>query len=186
MRPVALGVALFALVVSLAALAGSPRKAAVPEESSPSAVPAPSTPLVADKSRIDPVQPASKAAEAVERLPGLSSADEKKTLVVQKEFEMQLAASEPNVADPVDAAFDEAGRMYVAEFKSYPYSEEVRIPQQPTPIGKHNACLVRRLEDKDGDGVFETSTVFADQLSWVMSVACFDGGVFVLAPPHLY
>ncbi|HVJ86214.1 MAG TPA: PVC-type heme-binding CxxCH protein [Caulifigura sp.] len=185
MRPLAVICALAALVLSLFAVADTPpaQKPAPSAESKP----AKGETLVADKTRIDPVtvDPAASP-ETIDRLPGLTPDQEKKTLVVQRGFDMQLVATEPNVADPVDAAFDEAGRMYVAEFKSYPYSEEIRIPQQPTAIGKHNACLVRRLEDKDGDGVFETSTVFADDLSWVMSVACYDGGVFVLAPGHLY
>ncbi|HVJ67480.1 MAG TPA: hypothetical protein VM510_05815, partial [Caulifigura sp.] len=183
MRPLAIVCTFFTLIVSLFALAdGPPRPAAAttrPVAEAP--------PLVADRTRIDPVKvDTATATEKIDRLPGLTPEQAKKTLAVQKGFEMQLVASEPNVADPVDGAFDEAGRLYVAEFKSYPYSEEVRIPQQPTPLGKHNACLVRRLEDKDGDGVFETSIVFADDLSWVMSVACYDGGVFVLAPLHLY
>jgi len=182
MRPVAVVVAFVVLALSLFALAAPPTPPQA-DAKTPGAPPA----IVADKTRIDPVavDPAA-ATEKIDRLPGLTPPQAKQTLAVQKGFDMQLAASEPDVADPVDAAFDEAGRMYVAEFKSYPYSEEIRIPQQPTAIGKHNACLVRRLEDKDGDGVFETSTVFADGLSWVMSVACYDGGVFVLAPPYLY
>ncbi len=199
MRPVAVVCTLLALVLSLFALADSPQK---PAASSPSVAanavvdatpaadppPAPAAPaLIADKTRIDPVDvdPAATG-EKIDRLPGLTPEQAKQTLAIHNGFEMQLVASEPHVADPVDAAFDEAGRMYLAEFKSYPYSEEVRIPQQPTPIGKHNACLVRLIADKDGDGVFETSSVFADDLSWVMSVACYDGGVFVLAPPHIY
>ena len=185
MRPLAVICALTALLLSLFALAdGRPAPQPAPTASSkPAGTPA----LVADKTRIDPVtvDPAASP-EKIDRLPGLTPDQERATLVVQRGFDMQLVATEPNVADPVDAAFDEAGRMYVAEFKSYPYSEEIRIPQQPTAIGKHNACLVRRLEDRDGDGVFETSTVFADDLSWVMSVACYDGGLFVLAPQHLY
>ena len=99
---------------------------------------------------------------------------------------MVLVAHEPQVTSPVDACFDEFGRMYIAEFRGYPYSEEARQPQQPEPIGKKDACRVRRLEDKDGDGQFETSVIFADGLSWVISVCCYDGGVFVLAPSKLF
>jgi putative membrane-bound dehydrogenase-like protein len=186
MRPVAVVFALFALVLSFFALAGSPDAAKPIAKATPTPE-AKAPTLVADKTRIDPttVDPA-RAPEKIDRLPGLTPDQAKKTLAIHNGFDMQLVASEPNVADPIDGAFDEAGRLYVAEFKSYPYSEEIRIPQQPTAIGKHNACLVRLLEDKDGDGVFESSTVFADDLSWVMSVACYDGGVFVLAPLHLY
>lgn len=125
-------------------------------------------------------------AERLPRLPPVEPQDALATFVVQGGFHLELAAREPAVADPVDACFDAQGRMYVAEFHGYPYSEEVRDPQQPLPIGKQNVCLVRLLEDTDGDGVFDRSVVFADDLSWVTSVCCFDDGVFVLAPEHLY
>ena len=42
------------------------------------------------------------------------------------------------------------------------------------------------LKDKDSDGRYETSRVFADQLSWPTALALWDGGVFVGAPPHIY
>jgi putative membrane-bound dehydrogenase-like protein len=187
MRPLAVLCVCLALVASV--LAAPPQQKSNPGPASAGDGKTPAAPLdvVADRSRIDPPSVDSRTAvDRIDRLPGLTPEEAIKTLAVRHGFQMQLVASEPAVADPVDGAFDEAGRLYVAEFKSYPYSEEIRIPQQPTPIGKHNACLVRRLEDKNGDGVFETSIVFADDLSWVMSVACFDGGVFVLAPAHLY
>src|SRR5262249_25392668 len=37
------------------------------------------------------------------------------------------------------------------------------------------------LEDTDGDGRFDKSVVFADQLSFPSGIACYDGGVFVVA-----
>ena len=43
-----------------------------------------------------------------------------------------------------------------------------------------------RAEDADGDGRMDKSTVFADTLSWPTSVRCYNGGVFVIAPQHLY
>ena len=45
---------------------------------------------------------------------------------------------------------------------------------------------VTLLEDRDGDGVFDTSHLFADQLSWPTSVACWKGGVFVAAAPDIW
>ncbi len=109
-----------------------------------------------------------------------------KTFAVQHGFTLDLVAHEPIVNDPVDGCFDEHGNLFIAEMRGYPYSAEVRLPQQPLPLGRKDACKVRRLVDADRDGVFESSTVFAEGLSWVVSVCCFDGGVFVLAPSHLY
>ena len=44
---------------------------------------------------------------------------------------------------------------------------------------------VRLLEDENGDGRFDRSTVFAADLAWPTAVACFDGGVFVGATPDI-
>lgn len=101
-------------------------------------------------------------------------------------FEMQLLAAEPLLTDPVAIAYDEFGRAYVAEMNDYPYTDKARhIPsrENPTdaPIGK-----VRVLEDSDNDGSFDKSTVLADGLSWPTGVACWKGGVYVIATPHLH
>jgi putative membrane-bound dehydrogenase-like protein len=45
---------------------------------------------------------------------------------------------------------------------------------------------VRLLEDRDGDGVYETAAVFAAGLSWPTGVLPWDGGVFVTAAPDLW
>ena len=122
----------------------------------------------------------------VGRLPPVEVADVQKTFAVQHGFTLDLVAHEPIVNDPVDGCFDEHGNLFIAEMRGYPYSAEPRPPQQPLPLGRKDACQVRRLVDADRDGVFESSTVYAEGLSWVVSVCCFDGGVFVLAPSHLY
>jgi putative membrane-bound dehydrogenase-like protein len=45
---------------------------------------------------------------------------------------------------------------------------------------------IRLLEDTDGDGRFDKSTVFADDLPWPTAVICYDGGVFVGATPDIF
>ena len=121
----------------------------------------------------------------MQRLKPVEPQDALKTFVVQKGFSLELAAHEPLVFDPVDGCFDAEGRLYIAEMRGYPYSEEPR-EMQPKPLGKKNGCRVRRLVDTDGDGIFDQSTVYADQMSWVVSVCCYDDGVFALAPDKLY
>lgn len=107
------------------------------------------------------------------------------TFAVQHGFSLQLVAHEPLVSDPVDGCFDARGRLFVAEMHGYPYSEEIR-EQQPEPLGKKDAGIIRRLVDADHDGIFESSTVYAQGISWVTSVACWQDGLFVLAPSKLY
>ncbi len=92
-------------------------------------------------------------------------------------FEMQLVAHEPMVYDPIAAAFDEDGNLYVCEMRDYPYK-----PQPgDDPIG-----TLRLLKDTDGDGTFDESHVFADKLLWAGGVACWQGGVFVAAAPDIW
>ena len=74
--------------------------------------------------------------------------------------------------------------MYVAEMRDYPFSWEP-TKLNPQGGGKKDAGVVRLLEDTDGDGKFDRSRIFADKLTWPTSVCCYNGGVFVLAPPQL-
>lgn len=136
--------------------------------------------------RTEAADPPTGDLEEVGRLAPVEVADVQKTFAVQHGFTLDLVAHEPIVNDPVDGCFDEQGNLYIAEMRGYPYSAEPRPPQQPLPIGRKDVCKVRRLVDANRDGIFEASTIFAEGMSWVVSVCCFDGGVFVLAPSTLY
>lgn len=92
-------------------------------------------------------------------------------------FEMQLVAAEPLVVDPVAAAFDENGNLYVCELRDYPY----KPAEGGTPIG-----TVRVLRDTDGDGAFDESHLFAENLLWAAGIQPWQGGVFVTAPPDIW
>ena len=79
------------------------------------------------------------------------------------------------MTDPVSVCYDADGRLYVVEMRGYPFPEK-------TPSGN-----VSRLEDRDGDGRFETRTIFLDGLSWPTGIVPYDGGVFIaVAPDILY
>jgi putative membrane-bound dehydrogenase-like protein len=133
--------------------------------------------------------PASKEqkslAEELPRIPPVSADKTEPTFQLQHGFRLELFAAEPQVASPVDACFDENGRMYVAEMCDYPFSWEP-TKLNPAGGGKKDAGVVRLLEDTDGDGKADRSVIFADKLTWPTSVCCYRGGVFVLAPPDLH
>ena len=95
------------------------------------------------------------------------------TFRIKPGFRLDLVAAEPLLVDPVAVSFDEDGRMYVVEMRDY--SE-----RRNETLGR-----IRRLEDTDGDGVYDRSTVFAEGLGWPTAVICFDGGVFVGATPDI-
>ncbi len=97
------------------------------------------------------------------------------TLRLRPGFHAELAAAEPQVVSPVALAFDERGRLFVAEMIDY--SE--RRDAQPH-LGR-----IRLLEDTRGDGVYDRSTIFADNLAWPTAVFCCRGGLLVVATPDI-
>ncbi|XZE21885.1 PVC-type heme-binding CxxCH protein [Pirellulaceae bacterium SH449] len=112
-------------------------------------------------------------ASELPRIPPLSAMDSMKKTVLKPGYELELVACEPQVVDPVAITFDERSRMYVVEMIDY--SE-----QATESLG-----VIKLLEDEDGDGFYETSTVFASGLSWPTAIICFEQGVFVAAAPDI-
>src|SRR3954470_7697158 len=115
-------------------------------------------------------------AKDLPRYPAVEPKDAIGTWKVKAGFKLQLAAAEPQVRDPIAITFDENGRMFVCEMIDYS-EERDRDPHW----GR-----VSMLEDKDGDGVYETSKVFADNLPWPTGLIWANGGLFVGATPDIW
>lgn len=110
------------------------------------------------------------------KIPPQSPGESMTKIRLRDGFNVELVAAEPLVHDPVAVDFDEDGQMYVVELPPYnSYGVE----------DFHVKGSIRLLSDKDSDGVYESSTVFADGLSYPTAVACWDGGVFVGDAPDL-
>src|SRR5438552_1421310 len=107
----------------------------------------------------------------------LSARDEQATFRLPKGFKIELVASEPDIVDPVAMAFDENGRLFVAEMRAY--------PNAGVGTGFITSGRIVLLEDRDGDGFFEKSTVFADKLRLPTSVMPYKGGLLVANPPEI-
>jgi len=114
------------------------------------------------------------SADEVPRIPATEPAEALSTFEVAPEFDLALAAHEPDVADPIAMTFDEAGRAWVIEMRGYSERREEALGR------------VRVLTDRDGDGRFDESTVFVDGLKWPTAILCYEGGVFVGATPDVY
>jgi len=110
------------------------------------------------------------------RLKPTEAADAVKTFKLAEGYRIELVAAEPQVASPVDCAFDELGRLWVVEMVDYPFNESEGNPPQGRVV---------RLEDHDGDGTFETRVLIAEKISCPTGLAVWDGGAFVTAPPVL-
>src|SRR5581483_11795966 len=101
-------------------------------------------------------------------------------------FQLDLLAAEPMVMDPVAAAYDEDGRLYVVEMSDYPHVD----PKNDKPFAENTldppVGRLKLLTDRDDDGIFDTAAVLADKLSWPTGIAVWKGGAFVAATPSLW
>lgn len=126
------------------------------------------------------------AIDELKRVPPLSPAEALRSFTLREGFHMELAACEPEVVDPVAMAFDpptsdalqsngkKGVRLYVVEMRDYSERRAEKLSR------------VRCLRDMDGDGKFETSTVFMDGLAWATAVASWHDGVFIGATPDIW
>lgn len=87
----------------------------------------------------------------------LTPRDEQSRFVLMKGYRMDPVLTEPNIAESMAISFDGNGRMYVVELRTYMQDLDgsgTLLPQS----------RISRHEDRDGDGVYETHTLFADHL----------------------
>ena len=101
----------------------------------------------------------------------LAPSESMKHLVVPEGFHVELFAAEPDLkGKPICMAWDERGRLWVAE--TYDYPNELN----PTGGGRDR---IRICEDTDGDGKADKFTVFAEKLSIPTSIVFSRGGAIV-------
>src|SRR5437867_2297897 len=106
----------------------------------------------------------------------MSPEDSLKAMHLSEDFHVELFAREPEVMSPVEMAFDENGKVYVAEMLDY--------PEDPPP-GKPARSRIRLLQDTDGDGRIDRSTVFAENLLAVSGFMPWNGGLIVTSAPAI-
>ncbi len=105
---------------------------------------------------------------------GQSPADALKNMQLPGGFKAELIASEPDLVQPIAMCWDPRGRLWVVEGHSYP---------QPRAVGAGQDRILI-LEDRDGDGTFETRKVFAEGLNLVSGIQVGHGGVWIGAAPY--
>ncbi|MBV8881867.1 MAG: HEAT repeat domain-containing protein [Planctomycetaceae bacterium] len=91
---------------------------------------------------------------------------------------VERIAAPPLVERPIMACFDERGRLYVGD------SAGVNLKFDDLLKGPPHRML--RLEDTDGDGVFDKCVVFADKLTFPMGALWYRGSLYVCAPPSVW
>jgi putative membrane-bound dehydrogenase-like protein len=122
-----------------------------------------------------PAKPGGGSGEPIGKMQvPLDPAESLKHLVTPVGFEPLLFATEPEIGKPLCLAWDERGRLWLAETVDYPNE------LQPKGAGRDR---IRICEDTDGDGRADKFTIFAEKLSIPTSITFSRGGVIVHQAP---
>ncbi|HEV7279414.1 MAG TPA: PVC-type heme-binding CxxCH protein [Pirellulaceae bacterium] len=105
----------------------------------------------------------------------LSPAEALKSFHLPEGFTIELVASEPLIAKPINLQFDAKGRLLVTTTTDYPYAQ-VDNPGDQLQI----------LEDRDGDGSFETVAGEVEDLTIPIGVTPVGRDVVVYGIPNIY
>jgi putative membrane-bound dehydrogenase-like protein len=97
---------------------------------------------------------------------------------VPEGFEIEVAAAFPQIHRPIFADFDQEGRLYVGESSGDNLNRAQMLERRPH--------WITRLEDTDGDGFFEKSTRFAEQLTLPQGMLCVGNSVYLTCPPSIW
>ena len=107
----------------------------------------------------------------------VSPEEEQKTFVLPEGFRIELVASEPDIAKPMNLAFDAKGRLWVSSSLEYPFA----APMDATPKD-----TIRILEDLNNDGEADRVTVFADGLNIPIGLLPYGDGVICFSIPNIW
>jgi glucose/arabinose dehydrogenase len=125
----------------------------------------------------EPKSPSEWFGQTIRSSPWNSPADELAGFHVPPGFQVELVASEPLIAKPMNLAFDSKGRLWLTQSVLYPF---------PAKENQPHADAIVVLEDKDQNGSFESKTTFADGLNIPIGLLPYQDGVIAFSIPNIY
>ncbi len=119
--------------------------------------------------------------------PPLAPEDEQRTFQLPPGFRIELMAAEPMVHDPVAAAYDNDGNLWVVEMTEF---NETMIKEQPAlarGVTSVPHSKIVKLESSHHDGRFDRRTEWLDHgLVYPRGVLITHEGLLIADPPRLW
>jgi putative heme-binding domain-containing protein len=124
----------------------------------------------------EPTSPAAWYGEGVRSSEKRTPNEERLGFHLPPGFVIELVASEPEIAKPLNMAFDARGKLWVTQTVEYPY-----------PVQGDDAArdAIKTLEDTDGDGRFDRVRMFAEGLNIPMGLLPYRDGVIAFSIPNI-
>jgi putative membrane-bound dehydrogenase-like protein len=107
----------------------------------------------------------------------LSTSESLRLMTLRPRFRVDPFAVEPQIGNIIDFTWDARGRMWAVETNDYPNTV------LPDSVPGHDRILI--IEDTNGDGRADKTTVFAQGLNLATSLVLAQGGVIVGQAPHM-
>lgn len=107
----------------------------------------------------------------------LSPEQQQKTFHLPPGFAIELVASEPEIAKPMNLAFDARGRLWVTDSYEYPFA---------APPDRPGRDSIKVIEDADGDGRYDAVSTFADGLNIPIGLYPYKNGVVAWSIPNIW
>lgn len=92
-------------------------------------------------------------------------------------FTIELVAAEPEIAKPMNLAFDAAGRLWVTQSLEYPHA---------APLDQPGRDAIRILEDTDHDGRADRIITFAENLNIPIGILPLVDGAIGWSIPNIW
>ena len=128
----------------------------------------------------------------------LAPLDSFRKMTAADDLAVDLMLAEPLVAQPTHFSFDSRGRLWVSQFRQYPFpaglkmisrdryyrSHYDKVPPAP-PHHDRGRDVISIHEDTTGDGRYDRHKVFRDGLNMANAALRGRGGVWVMHTPYL-
>jgi len=122
--------------------------------------------------------PLAVCAAEMKRSPAIDATYRAASIQVPEGFVAELVAGPPLVRHPMMAGFDDRGRLFISESAGLNLNNKELDAQTPN--------YVSMLEDTNGDGFFDKSTVFADKMTFPQGALWYRNALYVCSPPGLW